>query len=376
MTIPRSSPPHRRAVPPRGVPAFTMVELVISMAISTLLISALGAALVLASRAMPSRESPQQTAITSCRALDLMTEELSTAIWVAEVYEHSIAFQVPDRDPAVSPGPEFIMYSWSGVAGAPLKRSYNNGAAAIVVPQVYSLAITPQLAKPGEDEPIADGLLTSFSGWSGITPEVQDQMIGLNAYVAMCFSITPPPNTVSLLITRAEFSMKLQDGGDTTGAVNCAVHRSVGGTVPSAGMLGKAMPVAVGSLGSSYNWVTFTFEPLTITDPARTDYCLVLNQTAGTAGRVQEYHSSSATDNGMVERWAAKIAGPWQPQATSINHQDLPFRVYGVFKTSADPIVPLVYNVRSVAVALQASPDVSSTCYAKAVLLNEPEVSP
>lgn len=379
MTVLRSSRPHRPAFPHRGMPAFTMVELVISMAISTLLIGALGAALVLASRAVPAQQSPQQTAITSCRALDLMTEELSTAIWVAEAYDHSVAFQVPDRDPAVAPGPEFITYSWSGVAGQPLTRSYNNGIAATIVPDVYDLTFTAELVTPADgnkEAPVADGLLASFSGWSGITPTEGDLKVGESSYAAMCFTITPPADAVSMRITRAEFQMKLGNMGDDSGAVICAVHRSVGGQTPSAGNLGSAAPVPVSSLSANYGWVTFTFGPLTINDPARTDYCLVLNQSAGNGGRLLEYHSIIAPDDGMVERWATSVAGPWQPQDTSMNHQDLPFRIYGVFQTSADPIVPLTYVVRSVAVTVQASPDEATSCHAHAFLLNEPEVSP
>jgi hypothetical protein len=69
-----------------------------------------------------------------------MAAEVQYALTVTEYTATAITVTVPDRTDA-NTNPETIRYAWSGVAGAPVTRSYNGGAAVSVVPSVQSFTL-------------------------------------------------------------------------------------------------------------------------------------------------------------------------------------------------------------------------------------------
>jgi len=106
---------------------FTLVEMVLSMAVMTILLGGIASAMILASRAMPDLATPLKATADGYHAADQLAGELYAAQTIIARSATSVTFTVADRNVPPDNIPETIQYSWSGVAGQPLTRKYNNG---------------------------------------------------------------------------------------------------------------------------------------------------------------------------------------------------------------------------------------------------------
>ena len=127
--------------------ALTLAELVLSMAVMTILVGGIGSALLLASHALPTGSEPATNRITVCQTLDQITAELYCAQSFAARSSTTVEFTVADRNE--DKNPETIRYAWSGTPGDPLTRQYNGAAAVTICDDVqdFSLAYIVQRAQ-------------------------------------------------------------------------------------------------------------------------------------------------------------------------------------------------------------------------------------
>lgn len=117
--------------------AFTLIEVLVSTAISTILFAAIGSCLLIASRSYPSLSSPLAQAIVATQATDQMAADLRFANKVVSGSTKSLIFTVADR---TGDGvDEVIGYVWSGNAGEPLQRYFNSTATEHIVTSVQGL---------------------------------------------------------------------------------------------------------------------------------------------------------------------------------------------------------------------------------------------
>ena len=114
---------------------FTLVEMVLSMAVMTVLLGGIASALVIAGRAVPGTATPASLTVDGYYAAERLASELYAAQTITARSATSITFTVADRN--ADSNPETIQYSWSGVAGQPLNRQYNGGTAGAVLDNVY-----------------------------------------------------------------------------------------------------------------------------------------------------------------------------------------------------------------------------------------------
>ncbi|RME39298.1 MAG: hypothetical protein D6788_05780 [Planctomycetota bacterium] len=124
----------------------TLIELVLAMAVASLVLVGLGTAAALASRAMPGQPHPASLAREGRDVLDRMAEELLTATGFSDSDRtpNSVTFTVPDRN--ADGVDETIRYSWSGVTGDPLKRRYNGNTAEVVADNVQTFSLAYDLS--------------------------------------------------------------------------------------------------------------------------------------------------------------------------------------------------------------------------------------
>ena len=128
---------HRTRAKRRG---FTVVEMVLSMAVMTVLLGGIASALVIAGRPGPGTATPASLAVDGYHAAERLATELYAAQTITARSATSISFTVADRN--ADSNPETILYSWSGVAGQPLNRQYNGGAPGAVLDNVYQFNLT------------------------------------------------------------------------------------------------------------------------------------------------------------------------------------------------------------------------------------------
>lgn len=115
---------------------FTLVEMVLSMAVMTILLGGIASAMILASRAMPDLATPLKAMADGYYVADQLAGELYAAQTISTTFRSAtgVEFTVADRNnDSIA---ETIRYSWGG-AGQPLTRQYNNGVASAVLNNVY-----------------------------------------------------------------------------------------------------------------------------------------------------------------------------------------------------------------------------------------------
>jgi len=120
--------------------AFSLIELVTALAISSIIMAALGSAVVVASAALPTARVEAEAAMES--ALDRMILEASEAELIKAAGSGVLTFVVPDRN--ADGQTEHISYTWDGSAGSPIRRTYNKGASEILVAAADSFTATTE----------------------------------------------------------------------------------------------------------------------------------------------------------------------------------------------------------------------------------------
>jgi type II secretory pathway pseudopilin PulG len=128
--------------------AFTLLELVVSLASSIMLVAGLAGSLYISNQALIGSSSARQTLAASTVLRELMAN-VSQAKSITERTATAITFTVPDRDEDNIR--ETIRYAWSGVAGEPLTYQYNGGAIANIATDVRAFnlsALTRELQPP------------------------------------------------------------------------------------------------------------------------------------------------------------------------------------------------------------------------------------
>jgi len=145
--------------------AFSLVELVLAMAVSGILVGAMGVVLITASSSLERGESPLDDDRTAALALADLQADLAEATRFFERTEYALWFEVPDRTGDGTA--EHIRYAWSGIAGDPLTRSTNGGPPGIVAANVRDLDLT-YVIRPGLQKAVsAERLIGEFALHAG-----------------------------------------------------------------------------------------------------------------------------------------------------------------------------------------------------------------
>lgn len=112
-----------------GRRGFSLIEMVTALTISSIIMAALGSAVVIASAALPTPRTEAAEAME--RSLDRMILEVSEGELVKAAGSGVLTFVVPDRD--ADGQTELVSYTWDGKAGSPVLRSYNGKASEVIV---------------------------------------------------------------------------------------------------------------------------------------------------------------------------------------------------------------------------------------------------
>ena len=145
--------PHRGSARRKGL---TLVELLVSVAITSILMVTIASAMLIATKALPDSSRPASQIIAASQAVEQISAELKYAIGFTEQDANSVEFTVADRNS--DEVAETIRYDWSGVSGDSLTRQYNGGSLVDIIEDVHQFDLTYQLTTIGET-----AVLTSVS---------------------------------------------------------------------------------------------------------------------------------------------------------------------------------------------------------------------
>jgi prepilin-type N-terminal cleavage/methylation domain-containing protein len=345
---------------------FTLAELVVSMAVTAIIILAMGSSMLIASRAVPTAGSVTATRIGEAEAIEQMVTELQYATAINSRSATMIQFCVADRDG--NDIPETIRYSWSGSPGTPLTRQYNGGPAVNIVTDVQQFSLAYNLKTLTVQTPQGiEGTETTLASYSATT-SLADYKIASGEWYAEYFFPTLPANTISWKVTRVTVNAKYD--ATTDGEARVQLQLPTIDKCPSGIVLQESV-LLESTLKKNYSTAEFTYSSVNGLSPGQ-GLCLVFKWVANAiAGKIQG-RNSGVTETNLALATSAVNGASW----STLAGQSLLFTVYGTATTAGTPLTQNTYYLEGVDIVLRASSDSQSIVQTGARLLNRPEVSP
>lgn len=242
--------------------AFTLLELVVSLASSMVLVAGLAGSLYISNQAVSGSSRARQSLAASTVLREMMTD-LGEAKSISERTPNAITMTVPDRNGDLAH--EVVRYAWSGTPGDPLTYQYNGGPIVNIATDVRAFnltALTRELTIASVPAPIAGNVV-----YEGMAPAKSTSATFLN--------IAKPTNTsegdllIGCVVTKGNTTL-LDPSGWTRRHVGWGRTTSTGTPVITFGVWWK---IANASESGSYN---FTWTP---TSPSRHTYGWIMRFT-------------------------------------------------------------------------------------------------
>ena len=141
---------HRRSNCKPGMPdraAFTLVELMVSVAIISVIMGGVAGTIMFSARQMADSAEAETRSFNTCEILAEINAELALALSVERRDDDAVTLTVPDRNG--DGAPETIAYEWQhddpDSTQWTLVRTYNDGEAAVVAEDVRHFELTYRL---------------------------------------------------------------------------------------------------------------------------------------------------------------------------------------------------------------------------------------
>jgi hypothetical protein len=306
------------------------MEVVVSTAMVAVILGCSASVLVVALHGIDNGASASVCARQANEALDQITSDLQVAVGVIERTNTSMAVTVPDR--TGDGQPETIRYAWSGVAGAPLTKSVNGGAAESMADNVTYFNIDALLSTYGPVES-QEMVLTSFDTAAGGT--AMDWTVDPQHPCACYFKPRLPTNCVSWRVTRIKFYA--MQNGPATESLTVRVRPADANRLPASGPL-ESVVVPESSLPSAYGWTEVQFLNVAGLGPS-TGYCVEVRQTgASSVAATVRYQENGSPLNPDICWLTSSNGGTSWTAANDID--DMRIYVYGTVSTQGPPLWP------------------------------------
>jgi hypothetical protein len=201
-----------------------LIELVLALALIALLLLGAQSAILLSSKALPDKDSPDSRRLAAAQALDTMTADLADAVTVTRARERDLELTVPDRDGDGQP--ETIRYTDPGISGGQLRRVYNGGSTQTLIKQVAGLTITYGTLDAADSVSLTDGpevLLASND--TGLNPAAA----GINASNWVGTTFRPPLTADATAWTLTRVKIRTRSSGSLLGRYLVQVRPAVAG---------------------------------------------------------------------------------------------------------------------------------------------------
>lgn len=248
---------------------FSLVELMVATAITSLIAVAIGSAMMIAAHAVPDDQSGATVSLEAGRVLERLSLELQYALTVPERTDHAITFTVADRDD--DGAAERLRYAWSGAAGAPLTRQVNDGPAVPVFDTVkaFDLAYTTRtlgetfsgtlveqpearLEYHDPDNSLLQGILIWLLGGGP-----RDYAVDASHWLGQRFS--PNVGLTATMWRPTRVAVLARAEGTAQGKTRIQLRPLDADRLPTATVLGEQV-LDEATLGSSWKWRSFDYD--------------------------------------------------------------------------------------------------------------------
>lgn len=306
---------------PTGAPrrGFTLIEVIVSSAITLILALAVGSVVILAARVMPRASAGTIARVeeASNRALELLASDIALAVEIPYLSKNALTLSVPDRD---GDGDlESISYEWDGVEGSPLTRSINASDPTPIVESVSSLTFTPETVtrtnvEEGAATTSGEVLLASYTGTANTQEKVQ-----ATQWHALVFPVTLPDGATAYSISRID--LYISRVGVLAGADHLELrHAWPDGTPASTPIASVSMPAGILALAAGWqsftpvysgsNVLTSRFLSMVLAHDSGSSVLTVYKTVAAVAGHREGESANSGTTWTMSDgSWAYRVYG-------------------------------------------------------------------
>jgi Tfp pilus assembly protein FimT len=338
---------------------FTLVELVTNMTVMTLLMAGMASTITIARLAIPSSRSITATTIDASDALEVIANDLRYATTIPFQTATSVTLTVPDRD-GQSPAFETISYSWSGVSGDPLIRTFNGNSSNLLsnVNQFSLVGFTRPVPLPVTYSESALVPLASYTSNTSLADWTLATKTWIGEYIQ-----PSPPSAVSYKIKQVKFNAKQTSPATGTTLVQI---RSATGFLPTTTVL-DTQTLNESALPEAYGQQTINFANCPST-PIGTGLCVVLKFGTNSSSCLVEHQNAGASTgtNRMISTTNSESG--WVSSAV----KSMLFEVWGTYMTQDAQAYQ--YFLKNMKISLQSGTDSRSRLETSVRVFNEPQV--
>ncbi|MFI4873192.1 MAG: PilW family protein [Phycisphaerales bacterium JB061] len=120
---------------------FTLIELVVSLSVVGILMTAIGSSIVISTKTLPTAGGFAEMQTAAGKSLTLLGNDIRLAGSVTMPNVRTLNLRLPDQDGDTSP--EAVVYQWSGAAGTAFTREFNGGGQVNLLATVIDMKFTP-----------------------------------------------------------------------------------------------------------------------------------------------------------------------------------------------------------------------------------------
>ncbi len=333
---------------------FTLLELVISLSVTSILLLAVGSAIMLAAKAVPDPDTPDNDTALPARVAADIAAELQMALTFIFRDADTVKFTVADR--TGDEVDETIRYDWSGTVGDPVTRQYNGGPVANVIEaaEEFRLFYDTTIVNEQEVQESAEVLLDSL-----VSPlENKSYTVTPTSWVGQYIQPSLPAGATSWTVTRIQ--IQAQDSPSAGHAIWVQLRPADPAGLPTPSVLEQYYADA---LGGTMTWQEFFFDHI---PPLPTDQrlCLVVKWAGGADGANVRYTTTAGN------RIKTGDAGAlWQLAVD----KSLLYAVYGTYKENVPVATTYLTGIR---VIVRTGSDPTTRVETNAPLLHVQDITP
>lgn len=311
---------------PDARPAFTLVELTLAMAIGSILLLALGGALMLTTSASDSGDDSAAKALQASAAAAQLSADLGVATAIPTASPTDILMTVPDRNG--DGADEKIEYTWSGRPGDPLLRAYNGSTPAILVPAIQSLALTTVSRPPAVPVESAEQVLASCDSPTGASSQTDN--VDNSNFDAQFVRPILPSGATAWKISRVKLFLTRSSGSSNSWRLSI---QTADASLKPTGTILASINFASGSVASTAGWVEYAIGPVSGLSPTQ-GVCIVVDGSPG--GKVLVTRAVGGSNQPFNTHYliSTNSGSTW---STPNDSADLRFILTGTYTTMVEP---------------------------------------
>lgn len=299
----------------RGAPrAFTAVELVVSMGIMSVLAVGISSAVLVSLRSVETSTSQSTRVRQAADVSSQMAMELAGALDVSERTPNAVTFSVVDRDQ--DEASEEVRYSWSGIAGDPLIRRYNDQPHTLIG-DVHAFTLAYDLVPVPQPVTGSDLL---FAGHRS-SKDLSNYRIRTYDWAAQAFRVSLPAGATAWKLTRV--AINCRQVGDPGGRLTVQLRSALWDGRPGS-TVHCEITIPESQLMTAHTWHSIPLKSSYSLSPTAW-YCLLFTGNTSDVCELR-FHNKNVNDSSLVFHTTSSGGYLWSQRYK----QAMLFDVYGI----------------------------------------------